>query len=129
MGKILNEKQVAWAYEMWCLGYTQKQIGDALHVHWRTITNYFMGKQKIRPVLVAPPEISGLGVGIGNMQRKPQIISVEGYKAFIGTMLVKPQYIAPDKVTGQWLYKPGADCWYCGGKSYPAKICEVLEVV
>lgn len=127
MRKILTDKQVAWAYKMWCIGYTQEQIGDALFVHARTVFNALSKRRKVRPVLVAPPEILSSDLeGIHNTSR---IISVEGYKAFTGTMLIKHRYFASEIIDGQWLYKPDTDCWYCGGKSYPAEICEVLEVV
>lgn len=58
------------------------------------------------------------------------MICVEGYKAFRGTMLWTPgnPAYAPQKITGDWLYKPDTDCWYCQGRSFPANTCEVLEV-
>lgn len=59
-----------------------------------------------------------------------KIISVEGYKAFHGTMLFTPGNPAypPQEIIGDWLYKPDADCWYCSGKSYPGYTCEIVEV-
>ena len=53
-----------------------------------------------------------------------KIIEVEGYKAFRGSMVIGNRTI----ICGEWLYKPDCDCWYCGGKSYPAELCEILEV-
>ena len=53
-----------------------------------------------------------------------KMIMVEGYKAFRGTMAIG-DFVS---ITGDWLYKPDTDCWYCKGKSYPAEFCEVLEV-
>lgn len=55
------------------------------------------------------------------------MIKVEGYKAFHGTMRIKPKNGLPafcicDK---DWLYKPDTDCWYGNGQSFPAEICEV----
>lgn len=58
------------------------------------------------------------------------MIKVEGFKAFHGDMKITPKnpkfkpFIVEDK---DWLYKPEYDCWYGGGKSYVAEICEVLE--
>lgn len=56
------------------------------------------------------------------------MIKVEGYKAFRGTMLITPKnpQFEPFTVTGEWLYKPEYDCWYCGGRSYMAGVCEVI---
>lgn len=60
------------------------------------------------------------------------MICVEGYKAFRGTMRITPNDIPPYKacphtVSGDWLYKPEYDCWYCKGSSYPAQVCEIVE--
>lgn len=49
--KILSHKQIAWAYAKWCEGYTQAQIGDALHVSYKTINRALNGKTRIRPIL------------------------------------------------------------------------------
>lgn len=58
-----------------------------------------------------------------------KIIQVEGYKAFRGTMKVTPGNPAfqPYTLTGDWLYKPDTDCWYCKGRSFPAFTCEPIE--
>ena len=60
-------------------------------------------------------------------ERRPYIISVEGYKAFHGDMLIKPinrdSYVITDK---DWLYKPEYECWYGNGQSFPASICEII---
>ena len=56
-----------------------------------------------------------------------RMIKVEGYKAFRGCMRVTvtlPSGKAPAFVSGDWLYKPETDCWYCGGGSYPSEICQ-----
>lgn len=57
------------------------------------------------------------------------MIKVEGYKAFKGVMKITPknEKFSPFEKDGDWLYKPEYDCWYCGGSSYPASICEVVE--
>ena len=57
------------------------------------------------------------------------MICVEGYKAFRGVMKITPKLssISPKDISGDWLYKPEYDCWYCNGSSYPASICEILE--
>ena len=49
------------------------------------------------------------------------MLSCEGYKMFKGIMKVNT-----GTVEGIWLYKPEYDCWYCGGSSYPAIVCEIL---
>lgn len=54
------------------------------------------------------------------------MIRVEGYKAFRGRMKISPINREPFHVWGDWLYKPEYDCWYCGGRSYPASICTVV---
>lgn len=57
------------------------------------------------------------------------MICVEGYKAFRGTMKVTPGNPAypPYELTGDWLYKPDTDCWYCKGQSFPAFTCNPIE--
>ena len=57
------------------------------------------------------------------------MICVEGFKAFRGTMKIIPEVpgIAPFTITGGWLYKPDTDCWYCNGQSYPASVCKPVE--
>lgn len=59
-----------------------------------------------------------------------KVISVEGYRAFRGTMLWTPGNPAykPMAIQGDWLYKPDTDCWYCAGRSYPAATCEILTI-
>lgn len=51
MPSALETKQKKWAYDMWCLGYTQMQIADALHVCEMTIRRTLKGKPRIRPIL------------------------------------------------------------------------------
>ena len=50
--KALTPKQIKWAYDMWCIGYTQQQIADALYVCKKTIERMLKGKPRIRPILV-----------------------------------------------------------------------------
>jgi len=60
------------------------------------------------------------------------MIKVEGYKAFRGTMLITPVAgagIEPFNAYGDWLYRPEHDCWYCNGRSFPARICTIIEEV
>ena len=45
-------KKKEWAYEMWCIGYTQMQIADALFVCEKTINRALKGKPRIRPILI-----------------------------------------------------------------------------
>ena len=40
-----------WAYDMWCIGYTQMEIADALYVCEMTVRRALKGKQRIRPQL------------------------------------------------------------------------------
>ena len=47
----LNTEQKEWAYEMWCLGYTQMQIADALYVCEKTVRRALKGKKRIRPII------------------------------------------------------------------------------
>lgn len=49
--KMSYEKK-KWAYDMWCLGYTQKQIADALNVCRLTIQRVLKDKPRIRPTLI-----------------------------------------------------------------------------
>ena len=58
-----------------------------------------------------------------------KIIEVEGFKSFRGKMRVDfPIFKESDIIAGDWLYKPNEECWYCGGNSYPAEFCEIVEV-
>lgn len=54
------------------------------------------------------------------------IICVEGYKAFRGSMEIVT--MSGMTIRGEWLYRPDTDCWYCGGYSYPAVCCRIMEV-
>ena len=58
-----------------------------------------------------------------------KIISVEGYKAFRGTMRITPKAAVPEfELSGDWLYKPDTGCWYGKGSSFPEDICTIVEV-
>ena len=48
----LSFKQKEWAYAMWCLGYTQMQIAEALNVCEKTIQRALKNKPRIRPILI-----------------------------------------------------------------------------
>lgn len=48
---ILSHKEIEWAYEKWCIGYTQMQIANALHVCDKTIIRVLKDRPRIRPVL------------------------------------------------------------------------------
>lgn len=50
----------------------------------------------------------------------------EGYKMFKGAMKINSNVLGEQFIEGTWLYKPEYECWYCKGKSYPEKICEVV---
>lgn len=56
-------------------------------------------------------------------------VSVEGYKAFRGTMRITPKAAVPAfELHGDWLYKPDTGCWYGKGSSFPEDICTIMEV-
>ena len=59
-----------------------------------------------------------------------KIISVEGYKAFRGTMKIRPKTasVPSFELSGDWLYKPETDCWYGKGSSFAADICTIVSV-
>lgn len=52
--RALTPAQVEWAYEKWCLGYTQTQIAEALEVSSRTVFREIkkLGRPRIRPKLI-----------------------------------------------------------------------------
>lgn len=56
-----------------------------------------------------------------------KVISVEGYKAFRGTMRISPRGAEAYDLCGDWLYKPGTGCWYGNGRSFPKEVCTILE--
>ena len=47
----LDQKKKQWAYQQWCLGYTQLQIADALYVCEKAVQRALKGKPRIRPIL------------------------------------------------------------------------------
>lgn len=57
-------------------------------------------------------------------------ISVEGYKAFRGTMKITPKTarVQSFELTGDWLYRPDTECWYGKGSSFGKDICTIVEV-
>lgn len=54
--EVLSEEKIMWAYEKWCLGYSKKEIADALFVHENTIDGYFRRRKlkKKKPPLIPP---------------------------------------------------------------------------
>ena len=56
------------------------------------------------------------------------MITVEGYKAFKGTLRISPKIpeIKPFELEGDWLFNPSTNCWYGQGRSFSAEICEVV---
>ena len=59
-----------------------------------------------------------------------KFISVEGFKAFRGTMRITPKAAVPAyNLHGDWLYKPDTKCWYGKGSSFPEDICTIMEVM
>lgn len=59
---------------------------------------------------------------------KFRILECEGYKMFYGTQLVANSNGA-ECITGDWLYKPDTDCWYCKGRSFPATTTTLVAVL
>lgn len=56
-------------------------------------------------------------------------VSVEGHKAFRGTMRITPNAAVPAfELRGDWLYKPDTGCWYGKGSSFAEDICTIVEV-
>ena len=51
MPKVLTPKEIEWAYQKWCEGYTQQQIADALFVCKKTIRRAINERPRIRPIL------------------------------------------------------------------------------
>lgn len=47
----LDRSQIEWAYEKWCIGYTQLQIAEALYVCEMTVRRALKSKPRIRPIL------------------------------------------------------------------------------
>lgn len=50
--KILTAEQIDWAYHKWCAGYSQKEIADALFVHYHTLYRALRDRKRVRPRLV-----------------------------------------------------------------------------
>lgn len=48
---LLTPKQVEWAYEKWCQGYTHVEIAEAMSVSYKTISRALKGKVKVKPIL------------------------------------------------------------------------------
>lgn len=57
---ILRPKEIEWAYEKWCEGYTLQQISDALYVCPKTVHRAFKGRERHRPDLVYPDLLEGV---------------------------------------------------------------------
>ena len=62
------------------------------------------------------------------MEGEQKMITVEGYKAFRGAMIISPKNpeVQPFVIEGDWLFKPDTNCWYGQGCSFSADICEVV---
>lgn len=55
------------------------------------------------------------------------MLKCEGYKMFRGKGTIVPVNGEPYTITGTWLYKPEWNCWYVGGRSFPAEIVTDIE--
>lgn len=57
------------------------------------------------------------------------MLECEGYKMCRGKGTIVPVNGPPYTITGTWLYKPEWNCWYVGGRSFPAEIVDDIEEV
>lgn len=65
----------------------------------------------------------------GGEKSMNNMIQVEGYRAFRGTMRITPKAAVPAfELTGDWLYRPDTGCWYGKGSSFAPEICTVMEI-
>lgn len=57
-----------------------------------------------------------------------KMIKVEGFKAFRGTMRIKPKgnKLKPFELNGEFLFNPSSCCWYGCGSSFCEEICEIV---
>lgn len=55
--KPLTEEDIKWAYENWCLGYSQAKLAEELDVDEKTICRTFQRRKlkKKKPPLKPPP--------------------------------------------------------------------------
>ena len=49
---LLTRKEIAWAYDKWCAGYTYEEIAEALYCSAKTVYRALKGREKIKPVSV-----------------------------------------------------------------------------
>ena len=54
--KRITKQQIDWAYDRWCEGYTQSQIGEALNLHEKQVQYALDGKERVRPILHYTPK-------------------------------------------------------------------------
>lgn len=57
-----------------------------------------------------------------------KVITVNGYRAFIGTMKIRLEGFPEEEIYGQWLYRPDTGCWYCAGHTYTWSMCTIVSV-
>ena len=52
--RALGQEELDWAYQKWCEGYTQKEIGAALYVSTEAVNKYLARYKgpKVKPPLV-----------------------------------------------------------------------------
>ena len=56
------------------------------------------------------------------------MLECEGYKMLKGSARIVPTTnMEPFTMTGTWLYKPEADCWYVNGRSFMAQIVKDIQ--
>ena len=47
-------------------------------------------------------------------------------RRFKGTLRVTPVHLPAFEVEAEWEYDPDTGCYYGGGESFPAEICDVV---
>lgn len=59
-----------------------------------------------------------------------KLIEAKGYKAFRGTMRIKWDGEPPEEIYGDWIFTKNGPLgfWHHEELSYPASVCEVVEV-
>ena len=55
-----------------------------------------------------------------------KVITAKGYKAFRGTMRIRWDGKPHEEIYGDWIY--AHDFWHHEKYSYPAELCEIVEV-
>lgn len=83
----ITKEQAKWAYDRWCEGYTQQQIGEALNLTEVQVRIALHGKERVRPILHYVPKGEEKNPKEVIMQMATEAINAnlkneEGHKAF-----------------------------------------------